>query len=74
MRVMMIPHAGRLQKGVSGIHTVVKSWFKHLPYHGVELVPPTEIDFDLMAVHAGMSNKISTDAPLIVTGKHHYSH
>ncbi len=53
----MRPHVTELGKATSGIARVVEGYFKYLPQFGVELVAPDATDFDLDAVHAGMTGK-----------------
>lgn len=64
MKVKMIPHESQLKTGVSGIMTVVRKWFKYLPRYGVELVGPKDDDFDILAVHAGMTDHFPSGVPL----------
>lgn len=64
MKVKMVPHKDVLKNGVSGIHTIVRAWFKHLPAFGVELVPNKSDDFDLLAVHAGMVENLPANVPV----------
>lgn len=65
MRVMMVPSWDNV-KGheESGIKTVISKYAKHLPGVGIELVNPKATSFDLLAVHAGMTQEYPTDVPL----------
>ena len=65
MKVLMVPNALNLISGESGIHTLVRKYFEHLPKAGVELVEPGSDSFDVIAVHAGMSKQYAKDAPLV---------
>lgn len=55
IKCRMYPHLTELGNGESGIHTVVRKYFEHLPEFGVELVEPTATTFDLRASHAGIT-------------------
>lgn len=66
MKVMMVPHWLNIQgHEESGIKTVVKKWTQHGQAAGIEFVDPKATSFDLLAVHAGMSNQIPIDAPMV---------
>lgn len=66
MKVMMIPHWLNIQgHQESGIKEVVKRYTMHGAAAGIEFVDSNATSFDLLAVHAGMSNQIPTDAPLV---------
>lgn len=65
MKVLMVPHALSLQSGESGIHTLVRKYFEHLPNYGVELVDAHATSFDVLAVHAGMSREYPDSGPLV---------
>jgi glycosyltransferase involved in cell wall biosynthesis len=53
IRTKMLPHGEWSGGGRSGIHTIVKNYFKYLPDFGIELVAPDATDFDVLAIHAG---------------------
>lgn len=65
MKVMMVPHWDTI-KGhkASGIQTLIGAWFRHLPAYGVELVDQHATSFDLIGIHAGMSQNYGIDVPL----------
>ena len=64
LKVMMIPDANTISThSPSGIQTLVKKYFKYLPDYGIDLVHPSADSFDLLAVHAGMTNKFPTGTP-----------
>lgn len=65
MKVMMVPHWLNI-KGheESGIKRVVEKYFQHGGAAGIEFVDPKATSFDLLSVHAGMSNQIPIDVPL----------
>src|SRR5512139_750530 len=63
IKVKMIPHLDDLT-GESGIDTCVRKWFQHLPKFDIELAGRNDDNFDILAVHAGMSDKIPADVPL----------
>ena len=65
MKVRMLPHVEELGKGESGIHEVIRKWFKYLPNYGVELVPRKTDSFDILAVHAGMGTRFSNDVNVV---------
>ena len=63
MRVCMIPGP----KGVaseSGINAVARAYGRYLPEFGVEFVRPDQ-DMDLLAIHAGMTNKFDSSVPIV---------
>jgi glycosyltransferase involved in cell wall biosynthesis len=51
----MLPHPSRVGDATDGISQVVLAYARHLPAFGVELVAPEATDYDLRAVHAGMT-------------------
>lgn len=55
IKVKMTPHLSEIGDNVSGIHTVIRKYFQHLPAFGIELVPPDAATFDLRAAHAGIT-------------------
>ena len=64
LKVMMIPHTDTIAaQGASGIQTLVRKYFKYLPDYGIELVHPHADSFDLLAVHAGTTNKFPIGTP-----------
>lgn len=66
MKVMMVPSWLNIQgHEESGIKTVIKKWTIHAPVAGIEFVDPKADSFDLLAVHAGMTNQVPIDAPMV---------
>ncbi len=66
MKVLMVPSWLNVQgHEPSGIQTVIRAYFRHLPAAGIELVDPKATSFDVLAVHAGMTNEYPIDAPLV---------
>jgi glycosyltransferase involved in cell wall biosynthesis len=64
LKVMMVPSAARVSThGASGIQTLVKKYFKYLPEFGIDLVDEKCDSFDLLAVHAGMTNQFPLGTP-----------
>lgn len=64
--VLMVPHWSNIQGHTeSGIKRVVEKYFAHLPSYGIKLVGANASSFDLLAVHAGMSNRYNTNIPLV---------
>lgn len=61
IKVRMVPHVDDLKSGESGIHEVIRKWFRHLPKYDIDLVPKIIDSFDILAVHAGMANRFSND-------------
>lgn len=55
IKVKMLPHLSQIEHDISGIATVIRAYFKHLPEHGIELVAPDAEQYDVKAVHAGMT-------------------
>lgn len=63
MKVCMIPGP----KGVaseSGINAVARAYGKYLPEFGIEFVRPDQ-NMDLLAIHAGMTNKFDSSVPIV---------
>jgi len=66
MKVMIVPHWGTIKgQKASGIQTLIGAWFKHLPDVGIELVDQHATSFDLIGIHAGMSQNYGQDVPLV---------
>jgi len=63
MRVLMTPNPLNLSTGESGIHTLVRKYAEHLPKFDVEFVESDE--FDVQAVHAGMTREFANSAPIV---------
>lgn len=67
MRVKMIPHWLNIQgHQPSGIQTTIKKYFEHLPATGIVLVDPDDNNYDIVVVHAGMSQDFPRDVPIVV--------
>jgi glycosyltransferase involved in cell wall biosynthesis len=65
MKVLMVPHLNNVVQGESGIHTLVRKYFEYLPQYGIELVDPKAESFDILAIHAGMTNQVPAGAPIV---------
>lgn len=65
MKVLMVPHLEQLGKGESGIHTVIRAYFRYAGRYNIEFMPPNSHDFDLLVVHAGMAGKYPANVPLL---------
>ena len=57
IKVRMTPHLEDVN-GESGIVTIIRKYFQHLPNYGIELVGRKEDSFDILAVHAGTSRQV----------------
>jgi glycosyltransferase involved in cell wall biosynthesis len=66
MKVRMLPHLDDLKTGESGIHSVVRAYFKHAKQFGINFVDKKDDNFDIFAVHAGMANRYPKDAKTVV--------
>lgn len=55
IKVKMTPHLSEIGNVVSGIHTVIRKYFEHLPEFGIELVDLDATSYDLTAAHAGIT-------------------
>lgn len=55
IKVLMTPHLSEIGNAVSGIHTVIRKYFEHLPEFGIELVDADATSYDLTAAHAGIT-------------------
>ena len=66
MKVMMVPSWLNV-KGheESGIKRVVEKYTIHGPAAGIEFVDPKSDDFDVLAVHAGMTKEFPIDVPFV---------
>lgn len=64
IKVRMIPHLDDLS-GESGINTVIRKWFDYLHKFDIELVGKDQDSFDLLAVHAGMTDRQIEGVPTI---------
>lgn len=64
IKIKLIPGIEDLG-GEGGINTVVRKWYKYLPKYGVEIVGKKDDSFDVLAIHAGMSDKIPIGTPVI---------
>ncbi len=67
MKVKMVPHLNRIGDGESGIHTVIRHYFRILPEYGVELVDDKSNDYDIAHSHAGNTMGILPGSPLITS-------
>lgn len=65
IKVMMVPHPTDVETSVSGIDTVIKKWKEHFPDFGIQIVGPKEDSFDVLAIHAGMTDRIPSGVPLV---------
>lgn len=59
INVISIPHVLQLSDSESGIHTVVRNYFKYAQDFGIRFVT-TDDAADLIAIHAGMGKPIQT--------------
>lgn len=55
IKVLMTPHISEIGDAVSGIHTVIRKYWLHLPEFGIELVDPGVTSYDVTAAHAGIT-------------------
>jgi len=65
VKVLSVPHLEQLGKGESGIHTVIRAYFRHAPRYGIDFVPPGATDYDVLAVHAGMSGAYPANGNIV---------
>jgi glycosyltransferase involved in cell wall biosynthesis len=65
IKVKMVPHVDDMKTGESGIHSVIRSWWKHLPKYGIDLVDKNVDSFDILAVHAGMGGRYPPGVPVV---------
>lgn len=64
MKVKMVPHLDSIS-GESGINTVIREYFEHLPEIGVDLVHPDSKDYDVAHVHAGVTDRYKRGVPIV---------
>lgn len=55
IKCLMTPHLSEIGNNVSGIHTVIRKYFQHLPQFDIELVSPDATSYDIKAAHAGIT-------------------
>jgi hypothetical protein len=66
LKILMTPHDSLLSgKAQSGIEQVVHKYFKYLPQYGIELVEPGATSYDLLAIHAGLTNAFAPNDPIV---------
>lgn len=66
LKVLSAPHWDNIVgHGESGIKRVIEKYFRHLPDYDIELVGPHASSFDLLAIHAGMSNRYDVGGPIV---------
>lgn len=68
MRVLMLPVPDAFRQNESGIRRVVEAYRHHGPDFGIDFVdlPPEQTDdYDLLAVHAGIYDKVHPPVPLV---------
>ena len=68
MRVRMVPSMEQVKGSESGIATVIRKYYKHLPKLGVTLADGDE--FDILHVHAGMMERYDSIGAPIVSSLH----
>lgn len=65
IRVQMVPHPTANKDAVSGIDTVIRKWAEHFPDFGLQIVGPEDGTFDVMSIHAGMTDRIPNNVPMV---------
>lgn len=66
IKVRMWPHLDDLEEAhPSGIDTVVRKYFKHLPAQGIELVKRNSTSYDLAAIHAAAATDLLAGGPIV---------
>jgi glycosyltransferase involved in cell wall biosynthesis len=65
MKVLSVPHLDQLGRGESGIHTVIRAYFRHAAEYDIEFVAPKTDSFDVLAVHAGMSGAYPANGNIV---------
>ena len=65
MKVLCVPHVSHLGDSESGIHTVVRKWFKHGREAGIDFVNPDANSIDVLAIHAGMTKNKNPGGPTV---------
>jgi len=65
LKVLSVPHLDQLGNGESGIHTVVRAYFRHAPDYDIEFLPPNTEQMDVLAIHAGMSGTFPRGGPIV---------
>lgn len=70
LKCKMLPHLSWFESGESGIHTVVRNYFRYLPDYDIELVDPQAKRYDLLAIHAGSLDVAPPKDKIIVNHSH----
>lgn len=65
MKVLSVPHLEQLGGGESGIHTVIRAYFRHGADYGIEWVSREADTFDVLAIHAGTAGKYPANSPIV---------
>lgn len=65
IKVLSVPHIDGLGSGESGIHTVIRAYFRHAKDYGIEFVPPKTSSYDVLAIHAGMVGTFPKSGPTV---------
>jgi len=65
IKVQMVPHPSANKDAVSGIDTVIRKWAEHFPDFGLHIVGPEDGDFDVLSIHAGMTDRIPNGVPMV---------
>jgi glycosyltransferase involved in cell wall biosynthesis len=65
IKVMSVPHLDKMERGESGIHTIIRQYFKHAPDYGIDFVSPDTDSFDVLAVHAGTSGSLPKNGNIV---------
>jgi len=65
MKVLSAPHLTELGVGESGIHTVIRSYFRLAKDYGIDFVSPDTDSFDVLAIHAGMAGQYSKNGNIV---------
>lgn len=65
MKVLSVPHLDQLGGGESGIHTVIRAYFRHAKDYDIEFLPAQSPSADLLAIHAGMAGTYPKGGPIV---------
>ena len=65
IKVMSVPHVEQLGSGESGIHSVVRSYFRLARDYDIEFVAPKTVSFDVLAIHAGTAGNYARNGNIV---------
>lgn len=65
MRVKMVPHLSKMERHESGIKRVCEAYIRYAKDYGIDYVEPDDEQYDILAIHAGMSTVFEVNIPMV---------